>query len=546
MKFFGLSIGLTLAVIAGVRADEAERILKESGVTGGLVAHVGCGDGQVTAALHASDRFVVHGLDADVTKARETIRAAGLYGSVSAEQWNGDALPYADNLVRLLVISKDHSGLPEKEILRVLCPGGTAMVAGEKIVKPWPEDLDEWSQHFHGADNNAVARDQVVGPPRRTQWIAAPQWSRAHLILPSIHSMVSAKGRLFTIEDQAPAEHPALPGQFSLICRDAFSGVVLWQNRFPDWQPINVYIKFTPAQVQRQLAAIGDTVYATPGLDAPITAFDAATGKKLRDYPGTERVQEFAYDRGVLFTVIGDPFDTDGIGANLGGTIGASAFPTKAYGAEIPKLENPRSEIRAIDSESGKTLWSLSGEKTRGYEGTSLAVRGAVAAYCTSEELVCLDRKSGTERWRVPAAISYKGRNVKFGGRPGYSVALVLSDDAVYLAAGNALTAYELSDGSERWKGPTRLNHFKAPDLFLAAGAVWTANKAAYDPATGNPIRTLVQKMTGPMGHDRCYRNRITERWYINTVTGGSDFLALDGSGEFPNPWVRSTCGIGH
>ena len=27
------------------------------------------------------------------------------------------------------------------------------------------------------------------------------------------------------------------------------------------------------------------------------------------------------------------------------------------------------------------------------------------------------------------------------------------------------------------------------------------------------------------MGHDRCYRNRITERFYINTATGGSDFL---------------------
>ncbi len=53
--------------------------------------------------------------------------------------------------------------------------------------------------------------------------------------------------------------------------------------------------------------ALEDTVYATPGLDAPITAFDAATGEKLREYPETERVQEFAYDRGVLFAVIGDP-----------------------------------------------------------------------------------------------------------------------------------------------------------------------------------------------------------------------------------------------
>ena len=68
------------------------------------------------------------------------------------------------------------------------------------------------------------------------------------------------------------------------------------------------------------------------------------------------------------------------------------------------------------------------------------------------------------------------------------------------------------------------------------------ATAALVDPATGEVRRELTQKMTGPMGHDRCYRNRITELWYINTATGGSDFLALDGSGEFPNPWVRSTC----
>jgi outer membrane protein assembly factor BamB len=198
---------------------------------------------------------------------------------------------------------------------------------------------------------------------------------------------------------------------------------------------------------------------------------DAATGKKLRDYPGTERVQEFAYDRGVLFTVIGDPFDTDGIGVDSG-TIGDSAFPTKAYGPIIPKLENPRSEIRAIDAETGQTLWRVSGEKTRGYEGTSLAVRGAVAAYCTSEELVCLDRKTGVERWRIPVTVKYGQRPRSQYGRPGYAISLVLSDDAVYLATGEALTAFELGDGSERWKGPTRLNHFKAPDLFLAAGSI--------------------------------------------------------------------------
>jgi len=455
-------------------------------------------------------------------------------------------LPYADNLARLVVVSKSAGKVPQKEVMRVLCPGGVAIIAGKKIVKPWPETLDEWPQHFYGADNNAVCRDEVVGPPRRYQWIADPQWSRAHLVLPSIHSMVSAQGRLFTIEDRASAEHPALPGKISLVCRDGFSGILLWENCFLDWHTINSYIKFTPAQLQRQLVVIGDTVYVTPGLDAPITTYNAATGKKIRSYPGTERVQEFAYDRGVLYMVTGDPFDTHGLDENRNATIDASAFAEDAYGPVIPQLEDPKSEILAIDADSGKTLWSISGEKVEKYEGTSLAVRGPNVIYCTTDALACVDRKSGNERWRVPVEVKCTGKNAKFGGTPGYSVATVLSDDTVYLAAGKELTAYDVSDGSLKWSAPTFLNHFKSPDLFLAAGAVWTARKMAYDPATGELVRELPQQMTGPMGHDRCYRHRSTERWYINTSTGGSDFLALDGSGEYPNPWVRSTCGIGH
>ena len=51
---------------------------------------------------------------------------------------------------------------------------------------PWPADIDEWPQHLYGSDNNAVAHDSVVGPPRHYQWTSPPDWSRAHLVLPSI------------------------------------------------------------------------------------------------------------------------------------------------------------------------------------------------------------------------------------------------------------------------------------------------------------------------------------------------------------------------
>jgi len=522
----------------------AQQILEATGVKGGVIVHLGCGDGRLTAALRASDRFLVQGLDADaknVDAARKHIRSLGLYGNVSAEQFSGKRLPYVDNLVNL-VVAEDLGGVPPDEVMRVLAPLGVAYVKqGDewtKTVKPWPENIDEWQQHFHGADNNAVAKDTVVGPPRHYQWIAEPEWMRSHLTLPSISSLISSGGRLFLVEDLGSAEHPALPGKFALVARDAFNGTLLWQRSFPDWQPVNIYTKFTPAQIQRRLVALRDTVYCTPGLSAPITALDAATGKELKVYKGTERTQEFAFDDGVLYAVIGNPTDTLGIGNPHGG-LGSSQFPPRAYGPRIPKLANPVSSIVAVNADSGEKLWEKSGDDTAGYQGTSLAVRGKYAVYCTKDALVCLDRKTGRQLWRVPTTY------VK-PTQPGMSAALVLSDDAVYLAGAKSLTVYSLADGAKMWSGSAKLNHFKSPDVFLAGGVVWSAYYNGHDPKTGKIVKTLSQQMNGPMGHDRCYRNRITERYYINTKTGGSDFLGLDQPGEFPNPWARSTCGIGH
>jgi hypothetical protein len=162
----------------------AKQILEAAGIKGGLIIHLGCGDGKLTAALHANDSYIVQGLDADVTTARHTIQSFGFYGKVSAEPWMGNHLPYVDNLVNL-VVADDLGRLPIEEVLRVLAPNGVALIRGKKTVKPRPKEMDEWQQHYHDADNNAVANDELVGPPRHFQWIAEPEWSRSHLCLPS-------------------------------------------------------------------------------------------------------------------------------------------------------------------------------------------------------------------------------------------------------------------------------------------------------------------------------------------------------------------------
>ncbi|MHC4546865.1 MAG: class I SAM-dependent methyltransferase, partial [Planctomycetota bacterium] len=203
---FVLWIPCTLSVTVAQGRDneqKAMQILDATNVKGGLIVHIGCGDGKLTAALRTSDSFLVHGLDVNpenVQKAREYIRSIGLYGKVSIDHWKGRSLPYIDNLVNLVVL-EDPGDVPRAEVMRILAPKGVAYIkrGGKwtRTVKLWPKDIDEWTHYLHGPDNNAVARDTVVGPPRHMQWLGNPRWTRNHHKLCSISSVVTAQGRIF-------------------------------------------------------------------------------------------------------------------------------------------------------------------------------------------------------------------------------------------------------------------------------------------------------------------------------------------------------------
>ena len=106
-------------------------------------------------------------------------------------RYDGKSLPYADNTINL-VVADSLGEVPVEKIMRVLTPNGVMMVGGKRTVKPWPEDIDTWPQYLNKADNNAVAMDSVVGPPRRIQWQDAPIWSRSHMGI----STIASRGQL--------------------------------------------------------------------------------------------------------------------------------------------------------------------------------------------------------------------------------------------------------------------------------------------------------------------------------------------------------------
>jgi len=556
-------------------------------VEGGLVVCIGADALDSVSADWARPGCLFHCLetsDAKVAAVRKRIQAAGCHGKVSAARFDGKTLPYINNLVNLVVVQGPQFKVPQAEILRVLAPYGTAVVNGTRTVKPYPKAMDEWPQYLHGSDNNCVARDTVVGPPRHVQWVSGPAWTRAHIGAATISSMVSAGGRLFTIEDRETAENPLLPAKWNLIARSAFNGVVLWTRQYPKWEQITVYIKNYHAQMQRRLVAIGDTVYCTPGLAAPLTALDAATGKTLKAYKGTEGTQEFVYHNGRLYAMVGDRMHfasykgagsaaaRRGKGARKGGrkkgakkpaapaptepakpaggnTFGGSGFPLKAYNPQTPNAENPTTVIVALDAESGKELWR-SGKILR-YTGCTMALKGDKLVYQAAGGVFCLNATTGKHTWAVKKTIPY--------GKGNSPHSLVLSEQAVYSEEGSKVFAYALADGSAYWPKPiaARKGYQASSDLLIAGDALWMCGNCnnpkgtvlkkpvAYDLKTGEHIKTIDQVLSKPMGHDRCYRNFITTRFFINSKTGGPDCMDLRTGKEYPVPFTRPTCSMG-
>lgn len=549
-----------------LRGNEAADIVRDSGIRGGIVVHLGCGDGRLTADLLLSGSFQVHGLDVDpknVASARDYIQSRNLYGQVSVACYDGKSLPYADNIVNLIV-ADSLGNVPRSEILRVLTPRGVVMIGGEKMAKPWPQDIDDWPQYLNNADNNAVARDHVAGPPRHLQWVGKPTWCRSHMGIPTVASVVSGNGRLFSIEDTAPPDNPFLPAAFRVVARDAFNGKQLWEHAIPRWESVTMYIKCQPLQQQRRMVVVGDKLYCTLELQGPLSELDAATGELLRTFDVDAPVQEVAYDQGILFLNVGDRFNTAAYnivklkdkpfveGVDPEEPFYGGGF-RRGYAPEIPDKPNPISAIVAVDLATGSQLWAIRDIDT--YTAGSLSVKGDRAVYQAANGLFCVDSRTGTEIWRNEKQIvNSVGHDSHTPGTTPNTV--VITEDKVLAVEGsakvssyadNTLFAYSLIDGKLLWSAPIKGNYEAPSDVFVVNGTVWIGglHPTQLDLETGEVVKRIVQRMTGPMGHDRCYRNYITERYFINSKTGGADFLDLETNQEFPHHWTRGGCGMG-
>ena len=134
------------SVDANTAEDQARAVLETAKAKGGLLVHLGCGDGQLTATLGCSEKFLVQGVDrneAAVAKGKASLLEQGIYGRVSLRVLHTDRLPYVDQSVNLLVVERP-LGIPPAELQRVLAPLGCILTrtgqGWQTQQKPWPED----------------------------------------------------------------------------------------------------------------------------------------------------------------------------------------------------------------------------------------------------------------------------------------------------------------------------------------------------------------------------------------------------------------------
>ena len=554
------SLVVCLLLAAGAaRGDadaEARRILEATGVRGGLVVHVGCGDGSLTAALGANEGFLVHGLGRDPAKlaaARRHVREKGLYGKVTVAPWAGRRLPHIDGLVNL-VACKDLGELPMAEVLRVLAPGGVAYVRSDGVwkrtVKPRPGDIDEWTHFLHDATNNAVADDARIGPPKHMQWLGGPLWGRHHHHLASISAVVTAGGRLFAIADEGSTASIRAPGRWVLHARDAFSGVLLWTRTMGPWANHTRGFRSGPVQLPRTLVADGQAVYAPLGIESPLTALDAATGKVLRTYAQTTGTEEVLLDDGMLLVLVGAPMAEQ-----------AAVDPTRRGQAVYPNTKT----IRAFEAATGKALWQRSAQAAGQPVPVTLAASPEGVFFQTSQAVVCLDRRTGKPRWTAPTAQPAKPAApkapAKAGKKPrrkrkprnsrsvGWAVStLVVRDGVVLLAADGKLRALAADEGKPLWNCAARPGFRSASDVFVIGGKVYLAPTFAQprDLRTGivHPRKDVIADLQTAGHHHRCYREKATSR-YILTGHRGVEFLDLAGENHVRCNWIRGVCQYG-
>jgi outer membrane protein assembly factor BamB len=525
---------------------KAKTIIEKSGVNGGLIVHINCGNGVLTDELKTNDSCLIQGLDSaigNVQTARQYILSREHYGPVSVSEFTGSQLPYIDNLANL-VVSERLGDISLSEVMRILAPNGVAIIKGDvkwyKYLKSWPTEMDEWNHYLYNSSGNPVSLDKKIAPIKHYQWIGSPRWARHHDTTASMSALVSANGRIFYIMDEGPTESIELPAKNYLVARDAFNGAILWKRTIPEWQDQWFALKSGPAYLPRRLVAAGNRVFVTLGINAPLSELNAATGEIIRTFPQTEQTSEVLFADDTLFLLIGRPEKKK-----------ETYIPKHTYvwdSADYARTEwawnRSVAQIKAINISDGSVLW----KKDYVVAPLSLTADANSVYFFDGTRLISVNRQTGQEAWRSET-IQTRAFTTAYAPRViAYKTVVLFSNGLQSLMAFNAVNGRKIWQSSQAASG-----HYSPEDIFVINDVVWTgatANVQSDGTFTGRDIYTGVTRRSIRSDvdiyffHQRCYPSKATEKFILPSRTG-IEFVNLEQQHWTVNHYARGGCFYG-
>lgn len=465
----------------GIQASSPFERLEKAEITRGVCAVFGSlgKDGAATVVDLAknNDLIVLYqsASTKEVMSVRQAAETAGVLNhSLFVEEGSCDSICLADNIADAVLVlprARGSKGVPKKELLRILVPGGRAFTSSffinRQIVKPFPAGIDDWSHPYHGPDNNPQSNDQLARHPYLTQFLGYPLFGCISEVT------VTSGGRMFKAFGHIAFKTAHNEVLNKLYCINAYNGTILWTRPLKEGFMIH----------RNTMVATPDTLYLAD--DESCKLIDARTGKLRKEIispanlPNGKVWKWMALRDDVLYALVGD----EEVKTKLkkATTPGFGHWPWEMWdGYDYTAGEKAWGFGRhfiAVDTITGKVKWTHTEDDPVDSRGVCMGKDGSIFSCIPGKSLTCLDTK-GNVKWKTeePKLLEAIGENQKAQlWKTGFSTTTYIKcNDKYIFFAGPQRTntvAVFCADGKMAWsKEPGNYQLVLRDDAIYAAG----------------------------------------------------------------------------
>jgi outer membrane protein assembly factor BamB len=504
--------------------DSPKEIIKKIGSSRGICVLLEDIDCKLAIKLAKESEFLIYVQltnAGDLETARIAADEAGFYGNrIFIEDGEFSRIHLAGNLADFLIAADKNINIKKSEVLRILRPEGKAFIGNKKLIKPFPEGIDDWSHPYHGPDNNPQSADKIARAPYVTQFLAKPYYA------PLTQVCVASGGRVFKAYGNLAFHIREEHLLNTLVAYNGYNGTELWRRRLRPGVMIH----------RNTMIATPEVLYV--GDDNSCKIIDAATGnieKEIitsKDNDADKFWKWMALEDGILYALIGAQEQKDPV---LKQRREAHGWPWDPLSKGYNQPENPwgyGKNLLAIEPESEKVLWSHQEDKD--IDSRALCMKnGKIFIYRYGNFLACLDAKTGKDIWRKtpdnsPGLFNALGKELnRQDWRTNFrtTVYMKCSDKALYFAGPTVgkLLAVDAENGNVLWENPYDNFQLVLRDdgLYGISGQIDMHKSMKFDPLTGNVLSEIDTKRRA------CTRPNGTVDAIIYRAHGGSTRLDI-------------------